>query len=111
NVHHEVVLEDHLVRQLVEKQGYIERRPDDYDRRSALDRELVIQFLRQTQPEEWEKLAAQYQGQAEQQLFAQLERALQDRGTLDVLRNGIRLVPNIRLTLCAFQPASNLNPE
>lgn len=38
NIHHEAVLEEHLVRQLVEKQGYIERSPAAYDRRLALDR-------------------------------------------------------------------------
>lgn len=111
NIHHEAVLEEHLVQQLVEKQGYIQRRPEDYDRKLALDKELVVRFLRQTQPEEWDKLVSQYQGQAEKQLFVQLERALRDRGTLDVLRNGIRLVPNIRFQLCAFKPASDLNPE
>ncbi len=76
NIHHEAVLEEHLVQQLVEKQGYIQRRPEDYDRKLALDKELVVRFLRQTQPEEWDKLVSQYQGQAEKQLFVQLERAL-----------------------------------
>src|SRR5690606_989395 len=111
NIHHEAVLEEHLVRQLVEKQGYIERSPDDYERRLALDRELSIRCLQQTQRDEWEKLLAQYQGEAEQQLFVQLERALRDRGTLHVLRNGIKMVPNIHFKLCAFKPASDLNPE
>lgn len=111
NVHHEVVLEEHLVRRLVADQAYIERSPDDYDRRGALDRELVIRFLKETQRDEWDKLTAHYQGQAEQQLFTQIERGLEQRGTLDVLRNGIRLVPNIRFRLCAFKPASDLNPE
>lgn len=73
-------------------QGCIQHRPENYDRRSALDRELVIRFLKQTQPDEWDKLTAPYQAQAERELFNRLERALQQRGTLDVLRNGLRIV-------------------
>src|SRR5690606_28145053 len=80
NVHRETVLEDHLVAQLVRQQGYSERSPDDYDRASALDRELVVRFLRETQPQEWAKLEAHYPGVAETQLFNQLERALKQRG-------------------------------
>jgi len=37
-VHREIVLEQHLVSQLVQRQGYIERSPDDYDRPLALDK-------------------------------------------------------------------------
>lgn len=111
NIHHEVVLEDHLVRRLVEGQGYIQRVQEDYDRRSALDKELIVRFLKETQPDEWTKLTDHYTGRAEEELFHRLERALQQRGTLDVLRNGLKLVPNIHFRLCALKPASDLNPE
>jgi len=108
--HREIVLEDHLVAQLVSQQGYLERSPDDYDRTSALDRELVVRFVRETQPEEWAKLEDHYTSAAEAEFFTQIEKALKQRGTLDVLRNGVKLVPGIRFTLCAFRPASSLNP-
>lgn len=110
SAHKEVVLEAHLVARLVGEQGYVEREPEDFDRDLALDRELVLRFIRGTQPEEWSKLEAQYSGSAETEFFKQLEKALKDRGTLDVLRSGLKLIPNIRLSLCFFQPASNLNP-
>ncbi len=42
--HREIVLEQHLVEQLVARQGYLERSPEDYDRASALDREQVVAF-------------------------------------------------------------------
>lgn len=111
NAHLEVVLEDHLVEQLVNRQGYLQRRPEDYDRASALDRDLVVRFVRETQAEEWAKLEAHYTTAAEAEFFTQLEKALKQRGTLDVLRNGIKMVPGIRFALCAFRPASNLNPD
>lgn len=110
-VHREIVLEDHLVAQLVRAQGYIERSPEDFDRDRAMDKELVLRFVQQTQSEEWKKLEAQYAGSAEPEFFKQLEKGLKDRGTLEVLRHGIKMIPNIRFACCYFQPASGLNPE
>lgn len=109
--HREAVLEGHVVTQLVAQQGYVERTSDDYDREIALDRDLVTRFIERTQPKEWAKLEAQYAASAETEFFKQLEKALKQRGTLDVLRNGIKLVPGIRFSLCAFRPASSLNPD
>lgn len=111
SIHREVVLEEHLVAQLVSQQGYIQRQPEDYDRAIALDRELILRFVKDTQPGEWAKLEAHYAASAEAQFFAQLEKALKQRGTLDVLRKGVKLVPGIRFFLYAFRPASSLNPE
>ena len=108
-VHHEIALEQHLVAQLVAAQGYIARKPDDYDRPLAIDRELVLQFVKETQPGEWRKLEAQYTTAAASEFFKQLEKALKTRGTLDLLRHGIKLIPGIRFSLCFFKPASGLN--
>lgn len=110
-VHREEVLEVHLCAALVDKQGYRARNPEDYDRASALDKALVLEFVHTTQADEWEKLAAHYGASGEDEFFKQLEQALKQRGTLDVLRNGLKLVPNLKFFLCAFQPASNLNPS
>lgn len=110
SAHKEVVLEAHLVAQLVDEQGYEERTPETFDRDLALDKELVLRFVRETQPDEWKKVEAQYSGSAEAEFIKQLDKALKDRGTLGVLRSGLKLIPNIRIALCFFQPASNLNP-
>ena len=106
--HREIVLEDHLVEQLVIRQGYRQRRPDDYDRASALDKALVLEFVQGTQRDEWAKLVAHYAGSAEDEFFKQLDRALKQRGTLDVLRNGLKLIPGLKFALCVFKPASRL---
>jgi type I restriction enzyme R subunit len=110
SIHKEVVLEAHLVAQLVNEQGYEERAPETFDRELALDKELVLRFVRETQPEEWKNVEAQYSGSAEAEFFRQLDKSLKDRGTLGVLRSGLKLIPNIRIALCFLQPASNLNP-
>src|SRR5690625_2434256 len=109
-IHREVVLQDHLLACLVAEQGYEARPAEAFDRELALDRELLLRFLQATQAEEWQKLEAGYGTSAEAEFFRQLEKALKERGTLGVLRHGLKLIPNIRLALCFFQPASNLNP-
>jgi type I restriction enzyme R subunit len=111
SAHLERVLQQHFVEQLVGGQGYVERSPEDYDRALALDRALVLQFAKETQPDEWEKLEAHYTGSAEDEFFKNLEKALKQRSTLDVLRTGIKMVPGIRFFLCYFRPASALEPK
>jgi type I restriction enzyme R subunit len=44
-------------------------------------------------------------------LIKQLTKALKSRGTLDVLRKGIKLIPSIKFSLCHFKPASTLNQD
>lgn len=111
DVHREEVVELHLCRALVEQQGYLPRDPDDFDRASALDKAMVLAFVKATQTGEWGKLEGHYGASSEAEFFKQVEQGLKQRGTLDVLRNGVKLVPNIKFFLCAFKPASNLNPE
>lgn len=112
NVHKEAVFEAHIVGCLTSELGYLERDPaTDYDVAYALDRELLFRFLRDTQPEAWQTLEDHYSKQAEAEILKRLEKALKEQPTHQVLRQGIKLVPNIRFQLCYFKPASNLNPE
>ena len=111
-IQREQVLQDHLIAQLVAGEGYRQRNPaSDYDRGLAMDKALVLTFVQQTQPDAWAKLEAHYSASAEDTFFTQLAKALKDRGLLDVLRRGIKIVPGIRFALCYFQPASSLEPK
>ncbi|MBK5930121.1 type I restriction endonuclease subunit R [Halochromatium salexigens] len=111
-IHKEQVVQDHLITQLVTGEGYRQRDPaTDYDRPLALDKALVIEFIQQTQPDAWAKLESHYTASAEDTFFTQLAKALKDRGLLDVLRQGIKIVPGIHFVLCYFQPASALEPK
>jgi type I restriction enzyme R subunit len=77
----------------------------------ALDPELLFRFLKATQPDAWRTLEDHYSGQAEAEVLKRLDQAFKQHPTHAVLRDGIKLVPNIRFALCFFKPASNLNPE
>ena len=110
DLHREEVLEVHLCKALVERQGYVARSPEEYDRASAMDKALVLDFVKATQGEQWAKLQSHYGASSDDEFFKQLEQGLKQRGALDVLRNGVKLVPNLKFFVCAFRPASSLNP-
>lgn len=112
DIHQEKVFEAHIVACLTAHQGYIERDcASHYDVAHALDTGLLFDFLQTTQPEAWRKLEDHYSTQAEAEVLKRLEQALKQHPTHVVLREGIKLVPNIRFALCYFKPASGLNPE
>jgi len=112
DIHQEKVFEAHIVACLTADQGYIERDcAADYSVAHALDTELLFRFLKATQPEAWQTLEDHYSVQAEAEVLKRLEQALKQNPTHVVLREGIKLVPNIRFQLCYFKPASDLNPD
>lgn len=110
-IHRENVVQYHLIDQLVNNQEYRQRSTEDYDRTLALDKALVMEFIKGTQPDEWKRLEEHYTAAAETEFFKQLENALTQRGTLDVLRQGIKLIPGIKFSLCFLKPASGLNDD
>ncbi len=112
DIHQEKVFEAHIVSCLTSEQGYMERDcASHYSIAYALDIELLFRFLKTTQPDAWQVLEEHYAAQAEAEVLKRLENALKDNPTHVVLREGIKLVPNIRFNLCFFKPASKLNPD
>lgn len=112
DIHQEKVFEAHIVSCLTADQGYIERDcPSHYDVAHALDTDLLFRFLKTTQPDAWQVLEDHYSAQAEAEVLKRLDQSLKQNPTHVVLREGIKLVPNIWFALCFFKPASNLNPD
>lgn len=121
SLHKEYVLQEHLIETLVSAQSFLRRAGSEkskaytgeihFDKSLAMDRELLVRFLKSTQPASWEKLEQHYTGSAEDVIFKQVDKAIKDRGLLDVLRQGIKIVPGIPFTLCYFRPASALEPK
>lgn len=62
----------------------------DYDREYCLDLVQLSAFLRETQPEVAESLALDEDGPIRRKFLARLESEIVKRGTIDVLRQGIR---------------------
>jgi len=90
--------------------GYSLRSSNDYDRELCLIPQDVLTFVKSTQPKEWQKLARQFGPEAGEQLLRRLAKEIASRGTLDILRRGIRLY-GARLKMAFFRPTTGLNPE
>ena len=62
----------------------------DYDREYGVDRVQLAAFLRGTQPEAAEALALSHDGPTRQAFLTRLQGEIAKRGTIEVLRNGIK---------------------
>ncbi|MCH7823715.1 MAG: type I restriction endonuclease subunit R [Acidobacteria bacterium] len=70
--------------------GWICGNPNDYDREYCVDLAQLAVFLRDTQPEAAESLALDEDGPTRRKFLARLEGEISKRGTIDVLRHGIK---------------------
>ncbi len=90
--------------------GYELRNAADYDRGLCLDPEKVYEFVRATQPREWERLREYYGGEVRAAFARRLSEEIGKRGVVDVLRRGIR-DRGCHFAMAYFVPASGLNEE
>src|SRR5262245_2925566 len=68
--------------------------PDDYDREYCVDLAQLSTFLRKTQPETAEALDLGQDGPTRRKFLARLQGEISKRGTIDVLRHGIKHGPH-----------------
>jgi type I restriction enzyme R subunit len=81
-----------------------------YNQELFLDPEVLLNFVKDTQLEEWEKLQEQYPSNTEEKFLKRVSSEIGKRGTLDVLRNGVK-DRGAKFELAYFKPVSGLNPE
>ena len=81
-----------------------------WDAERALFSAHAIAFIRETQPDEWARMAALHRDNLESLLVEQLTRELNHKGSLHVLRHGFRFYGR-RFRLAYFAPAHGLNPD
>jgi len=90
--HHEVHFEDYITKKLVGN-GWLEGKPDAYDKQRALYPADVIAWIEATQPDVWSKLVALNGDSAKTVLLDRLAKSLESKtgGTINVLRNGFKI--------------------
>ncbi|MCL5959411.1 MAG: type I restriction endonuclease, partial [Chloroflexi bacterium] len=90
--------------------GYSKRKPEDYDRALCLIPKDSLNFIYATQPKEWDRFKQQYDAEARDKFIQRLVHEVRHRGTLDILRRGIK-ANGCKFQLAYFRPSSGLNAE
>jgi len=84
--------------------GYRKRRPEDFDRALCLLPADVLDFVVAIQPKQWQRLSQHHGAEAKERFLKRLSSEIQRRGTLDVLRRGVKDM-GCSFRLAYFRPA------
>ena len=101
----ETVIEAHLL-----QSGYVSVAGEGFDRERAIFPEVVLAFIRETQPNEWAKLEALHGDKTGDQILGDLCKWMDTHGALATLRHGFKCYGRT-LHAAYFKAAHELNPE
>jgi len=110
SITNEETFETAIIQSLVESGGYIETKPENFSRDIALDKQQIINFVKDTQPNDWANLAKVHNSAIETKFIERIVKELDLRGMLDVVRHGVTDY-GIKFKLAYFKPETNLNPD
>jgi len=108
--HTESVLEKAIVDSLVAPNEYREGDKAKFNREQALDTPTVIEFLKTTQKESWDRISSIHRDNTETNIINRLVKEMDLRGCLDVLRNGFTDY-GVHFRMAYFKPETSLNEE
>ena len=101
----ETVIEDHLL-----GAGYVAVARTDFDRERAIFPSVVLDFIRETQPDAWAKLEVLHGERTGEQVLSDLCKWMDIHGALATVRHGFKCYGR-KLHLAFFKAAHGLNPE
>ena len=101
-----------IMERLEQDNGYVIRKATSYDRLFAMDRDMLFQFLNDTQPEAMEALRKIYKADLEDTIVSFINaEATKARGSLlALLKHGLE-ISNMKLELMYTKPATNFNRD
>jgi len=101
----ETVIEKHLL-----NNGYTAESKETYDKRKAIFPQTTIDFIKETQSKEWNKLEALLGKNTEKQVINDLTKWMDTNGSLNTIRHGFKCYGRM-LQVAYFKAAHTLNPE
>lgn len=102
--------EDAIEDWLIAHSGYEARSNKAFNAELAFDTDVLLDFIKSTQKPVYDALAASYGSQVDSMLLVRIAKECDQRGLLDVIRQGVRDRGQL-LRLAYFKPATSLNPE
>ena len=81
-----------MVQSLIENGGYTQGNAPDYSPELGMFKYEVIRFLQDSQPKRWKKIVDIHGAEAGERVIQRLYKELDLRGSLDVLRNGLKIM-------------------
>jgi type I restriction enzyme R subunit len=106
----EAAYERSLCQALVDS-GYDKLNPNsDWDVELALCPTVLLDYIRDSQPDEWAKLQGHYGAAVETKVIEEIVRQIKKEGMLAVLRSGIH-DRGVHFKVVQFAPPTSLNPE
>jgi type I restriction enzyme R subunit len=109
-IHTEQTFEEAIESNLLEHGGYVKGSSTDFDVKLGLFPSYITNFLKQSQPKAWDKIANIHKDEVEQKVIQRLVKEIDLRGALDVLRKGFTDY-GVKFQMAYFKPESSLNPE
>lgn len=101
----ETVIETHIL-----ANGYVIVDRNGFDRERAIFPDIVLDFIRETQPKEWAKLETLHGTRTGEQILSDLCKWMDANGSLATLRHGFKCYGRT-LRVAFFKAAHELNPE
>ncbi|MFO0737562.1 MAG: type I restriction endonuclease [Labilithrix sp.] len=106
----ELHFEDAIQHDLLSDRGWAKGAAADFDRKTALVAKDLFAFVQDTQTATWNDLKKHHQAGLESAVLDTLVKALESRGTIDVLRHGFKFFGK-KIDCAYFKPAHGMNPD
>jgi len=110
NITTENTFETAIVQSLIDNGGYTLGNAPDYSPELGLFKYEVLNFLQETQPENWKKISAIHGENVDNRIIQRIYKEMDLRGSLDVIRNGF-VDYGVRFKLAFFKPETGFNPD
>jgi type I restriction enzyme R subunit len=108
--HTESRFEDALEYELITNGGYQKGSAAQFDTARAMDSITLIDFIKSTQQNHWQALQAIHQERLEKVVLDELEKEINSKGVLTVLRHGFKCFGR-KLRVAYFAPNNLMNPD
>lgn len=89
-----------ILAKLVQKQGYVETKSDDFYREFCINKNQLLEFIKQSQPETYDFILKR----GERVFFSRLDSKIKTEGIVEVLRKGVK---HLDKTIYLFFPEPN----